>query len=163
LIGGYTGPGSKSAIPAKATAKIGFRLVPNQDPEEIQHRFEAFVRQMLPADERWRLRSFSKTKPVRLSLSQPVLRAVRHACRQGFGREPLLIPSGGTISVVRAFEDLLRVPTLLLGFSLAEDRLHAPNERFSVRRLCQGTRTMRALLRELSRVSTARDFNRVET
>jgi acetylornithine deacetylase/succinyl-diaminopimelate desuccinylase-like protein len=130
IAGGYRGPGGKAVIPARASAKLNFRLVPDQDPAEIDRLFRRHIARLTPATVRSAVRTSSRAKPVLLDRRHPAMRAAIIAYRKGFGAPPVFIRSGGTIPVVRVFQDVLGIPTVLMGFALPGDRIHAPNEKF---------------------------------
>jgi acetylornithine deacetylase/succinyl-diaminopimelate desuccinylase-like protein len=130
ITGGYHGPGGKAVIPARACAKLNFRLVPDQDPSEIDRLFRRHVARITPPTVRASVRTLSRAKPVLLDPNHPAMRAAIVAYKKGFGAAPVFIRSGGTIPVVRVFQDVLGIPTVLMGFALPDDRIHAPNEKF---------------------------------
>ena len=132
LSGGYQGPGAKAVIPAVATAKLNFRLVPDQDPAEIIRQLRRHVAAVTPSGLRTWLRPQMMARPVVVDRDHSVFRAAARACRFGFGRPPRFLRAGGTIPIVNALGETLRIPVVLLGFALPEDRLHAPNESFSL-------------------------------
>jgi acetylornithine deacetylase/succinyl-diaminopimelate desuccinylase-like protein len=149
IAGGYAGPGVKGAIPARALAKLGFRLVPNQDPHEVEALLRRHAGRLAPE---MRVRALSHARPVFVDPGRPALRAAAAACRRSFGTEPAFLRSGGTIPIVSLLEELLDVPTVMLGFALAEDGMHAPNERFLLLNLVRGIQTLIRFLDELARV-----------
>jgi acetylornithine deacetylase/succinyl-diaminopimelate desuccinylase-like protein len=130
VIGGYTGPGAKAVIPAKASVKLNFRLVPDQDPNQIDRALRRYVSEFFPQEISARVRTDSVANPVVLGWDAPIIRAADEACRETFGKPPRLLRMGGTIPVVSSFQRVLGIPTALLGFALPEDALHAPNESF---------------------------------
>jgi len=130
LSGGYQGPGSKAVLPARAGAKFNIRLVPDQDPNEIDRRFRRHIARVAPRTVRWRVRSNPGSWATRVDRRHPALRAAARAYREGFGVAPIFLRSGGTIPVVNMFREFLGIPTVLMGFALPDDRLHAPNEKF---------------------------------
>jgi acetylornithine deacetylase/succinyl-diaminopimelate desuccinylase-like protein len=129
IAGGYRGPGRKGVIPARVVAKLGFRLVPDQDPREVDRLFREQIARITPSTVRTKVRTVSGTKPALVNPEHPMIRAAVLACRRGFGTPPALLRSGGTIPVVSAFQQVLRAPVVLMGFALPNDRLHAPNEK----------------------------------
>ncbi len=141
ISGGYRGPGGKGIIPARASAKISFRLVPNQDPSEVEEKLRHFLADIAPPTLRLKLRVLGGNKPVSLSPKHPGVRAAASAYRQAFGADPVFLPSGGTIPVVNSFEEILGVHTVLMGFALSDDRMHAPNEKFFLPNFRRGIAT----------------------
>lgn len=130
ITGGYQGPGEKGVIPAKASVKLGFRLVPDQDPQEIEFLVRRYIRRITPPGVRSEMHALSGVKPALVNQHHPVIRAAALAYRKSFGVEPVFLRSGGTIPVVSAFQEVLGAPTVLMGFALPDDRIHAPNEKF---------------------------------
>ncbi|PRQ05668.1 M20/M25/M40 family metallo-hydrolase [Enhygromyxa salina] len=130
LVGGYTGPGIKSTIPATGELKASFRLVPNQNPRVLLDRLTSFVQAFNPAVEVAELGSF---EPYRGHITGPVHEAIVHGMTQGFGREPALVREGGSIGAVPQMARVLGVPIHFLPLSLPEHCYHAPNESFDWR------------------------------
>jgi acetylornithine deacetylase/succinyl-diaminopimelate desuccinylase-like protein len=141
IAGGYHGPGRKGVIPARATAKLSFRLVPDQDPREVDRLFREHTARLTPPTVRAKVRTVSGTKPALVNPEHPMIRAAVSACRKGFGTPPALLRSGGTIPVVNAFQRILSAPTVLMGFALPDDRLHAPNEKLHLPTFFKGIET----------------------
>jgi acetylornithine deacetylase/succinyl-diaminopimelate desuccinylase-like protein len=141
IVGGYQGVGVKAVIPAQAVAKLNFRLAPDQDPVEIERLFRRYIQDLTPPDVRSRVRTLARAKPVLLDRRHPAMRAAIVAYRKGFGATPSFVRSGGTIPVVRMFQDLLEIPTVLMGFALPDDRIHAPNEKFHLPNFHKGVAT----------------------
>ena len=129
ITGGHQGAGGKSIVPARALAKIDIRLVPDQDPSEIERLFRAHICRLTPAAVRSEVRTFFRRAAL-VDRNHPAMRAAFAAYRQGFGVAPVFVRSGGSIPVVNEFQELLGAPTVLMGFALPDDRIHAPNEKF---------------------------------
>jgi acetylornithine deacetylase/succinyl-diaminopimelate desuccinylase-like protein len=129
IAGGYHGPGRKGVIPARATAKLSFRLVPDQDPHEVDRLFREQIARLTPPTVRAKVRAVSGTKAALVNPEHPMIRAAVFACHKGFGTPPVLLRSGGTIPAVSTFQQALGAPVVLMGFALPNDRLHAPNEK----------------------------------
>jgi acetylornithine deacetylase/succinyl-diaminopimelate desuccinylase-like protein len=130
ITGGYGGPGVKAVIPARALAKLNFRLVVDQDPREIEELFRRHVARITPPTVRSTVRTVSRASPALIDPRHPAMRAAAIAYRKAFGRAPALIRSGGTIPAVSLFQKDLGIPSVLMGFALPDSRIHAPNERF---------------------------------
>ncbi len=130
LRAGYQGPGGKAIIPARASAKFCLRLVPDQDPREVERLIRRHLSRVIPSTIRHSLRILSAAAPALLDRRHPVTRAARFAYHKAFGRPPVFLRSGGTIPLVSALQERLGVPTVLMGFALPDDRMHAPNEKF---------------------------------
>lgn len=163
IVGGYQGPGGKAVIPARATAKINIRLVPDQDPREIERLFRAHITRVTPPGVRSHVRVTSAARPALVDRSHPAMQAAAAAYRQGFGRAPVFLRSGGTIPVVSLMQRLLGIPTVLMGFALPDDRIHAPNEKFHLPNFFKGIHTCISFLQETAARQTGRTRQAVAT
>ncbi len=132
LVGGYTGEGTKTVLPAHAHAKISMRLVPDQKPAEIVALFEEYVHSVLPPSVNVRIRVASLSPAALLDRESPPMRAAAAALEATFHQPPVFMREGGSIPVVSRFDTELGLPTVLMGFGLPDDRIHSPNERFYV-------------------------------
>jgi acetylornithine deacetylase/succinyl-diaminopimelate desuccinylase-like protein len=141
-VGGYTGAGKKSVIPAKVTAKFSCRLVPDQDPFEIAERIRAHVLARLPRTVTAELKQVAHSYPSVLSLGTPALIAAQRAYRQAFKADPVYLRGGGSLPIVRDFIDVLHAPVVLIGFGLPDDNVHAPNEKIHLPNLWRGIETV---------------------
>ncbi|MDQ7840251.1 MAG: dipeptidase [bacterium] len=141
IAGGFTGAGMKTVIPSCATAKVSMRLVPDQSPERIFKQLERFVRRQAPPGVRVEVRHLASTPPVVVSPDAPPVRAAARSLEAVFGVPPVYVRSGGSIPVVSAFDRVLKVSTVLMGFGLPDDNLHAPNEKFALVNFRQGIET----------------------
>jgi len=141
LTGGYQGPGGKGIVPARAVAKLSFRLVPNQDPGEVDLLFRQHIARITPATVRTSIRTLSRAAPATVDPTHPAMRAAALAYAQGFGEKPAFLRSGGTIPILPAFQQYLGIPTVLMGFALPDDRMHAPNEKFHIPNFFKGIDT----------------------
>ena len=141
VTGGYQGPGVKSVIPARAVVKLSFRLVPDQDPTEIGKLLREHIARITPPTVKSEVRLLSGAKPAVVRRDHPAVRAAAIAYRKGFGARPVFLRSGGTIPVVDTFQRLLGIPTVLMGFALPDDRIHAPNEKFHLPNFYNGIAT----------------------
>ena len=150
IWGGYQGPGMKTVIPAQASAKISFRLVPGQDPAAVLAHFERFVRDRLPADCRLVFTSYDSTRGVAIDPQTPFIALAAQALEAEWGRPPALIGSGGSIPIVSAFKDRLGMDALMIGFSQADDAAHAPNEKYNVESFVRGTRSWARVIAALA-------------
>ena len=147
IAGGYQGEGVKAVIPSRATAKINIRLVPNQDPREIERLFRQHIIRITPPTARATVRTFLAARPALLDRHHPTMVAASRAYLHGFGAAPVFLRSGGTIPIVNHFQELLGVPTVLMGFALPDDRIHAPNEKFHLPNFFKGIATCRRFRR----------------
>ncbi|WP_426957189.1 dipeptidase [Muricoccus radiodurans] len=149
MWGGYTGPGSKTVIAAEAHAKLSFRLVGQQDPQAVLASLREFVEARLPADVKAEIEVFASAPPVTVPADSPWVAAARRALEAEFGKEAVLVGSGGSIPVVESFRRILGLDSVLMGFGLDDDRVHSPNEKFDWACLMHGARSHARLLAEL--------------
>ncbi len=141
IRGGFVGEGQKTVIPAKVVAKVSMRLVPDQDPVEIAHLFERRIRELAPPTVEVEVRTLSLADAAIIERDAPAVQSSVQAYKQGFGSEPVFLPSGGTIPVVAMLNRTLQVPVVMMGFGLPDDNAHAPNERFSLGNFYRGINT----------------------
>ena len=149
LTSGYQGAGAKTIIPAKASAKISMRLVPNQNPAKIQAAFEKALRDRCPKGSKLEVVHHSAANAVLVPVDSKAMRLAADALKIGFGTAPTLMREGGTIPVVEILKRCLGVDTILVGFGLPDDRVHSPNEKFDLDAFYSGTRTAAALYSRL--------------
>jgi acetylornithine deacetylase/succinyl-diaminopimelate desuccinylase-like protein len=152
LSGGYQGPGGKGVIPARAAAKLSFRLVPDQEPPAVEALVRRFLARRIPPTIRAALRVHQSSWPALLDPRHPAMRAAASAYRRGFGSGPVLLRSGGSIPVVHLFQRQLGIPTVLMGLALPDDAMHAPNERFRLEQFERGVVTCAAFLETVQRM-----------
>jgi acetylornithine deacetylase/succinyl-diaminopimelate desuccinylase-like protein len=152
ITGGYQGKGGKSIVPARASAKIDIRLVPDQRPAEIERLFREHVCRLAPRGLKVRVSSNFRTKPALVDRTHPAMRAAAAAYRKGFGVSPVFVRSGGSIPVVNEFQEALGAPVVLMGFALPDDRIHAPNEKFHLPNFYRGIETCVWFLHEAARM-----------
>ena len=150
MYGGYTGQGSKTIIPASATAKISFRLVADQEPAKIRAAFEAFVAARVPADCKAHLSFGEGSRAFLVPPESPDLARAAGALAQEWGKAPITVGSGGSIPIVGQFKNLFGVDTLLIGFALDDDRVHSPNEKYDLACFHKGTRSWVRILDALA-------------
>jgi acetylornithine deacetylase/succinyl-diaminopimelate desuccinylase-like protein len=144
---GYTGPGLKAIIPGSATAKLSFRLVPDQDPGHIIRQFSEYVQSLVPPGVKLTVTVIGEAPGFVCSDDNPSIRAAHRACRQVFGRDPVHIYEGGAIPVVPAFKEHLEIDSALLGFGLPTDNIHGPDENFRLEQTWKGIETVIAFVR----------------
>jgi acetylornithine deacetylase/succinyl-diaminopimelate desuccinylase-like protein len=152
LTSGYQGHGAKTVIASKASAKVSMRLVPRQDPAEIQAAFEKHLRDRCPSQVKIEFAEHSLAEAVLVPLDSVAMKLAAEALRIGFAgaAEPVFIREGGSIPVVGLLKSQLGIDSLLVGFGLPDDRVHSPNEKFDLDALHAGTRTAAALLERLA-------------
>ncbi len=142
IRGGYTGEGAKTVLPSSVHCKISMRLVPDQDPDEIFRLLEAYVESVTPSSVTARLTLVHKAPATITDINEPGIASAQYAYREAFGAEPILMREGGSIPVVGEFQRHLGIQTVLMGFGLPDDRLHAPNERLFLPNFRRGVETM---------------------
>ena len=142
MPGGFTAPGAKTVIPAKATAKVSMRLVPNQDADDIFRRYSAFVKKLTPKGIETRIKVHSKGPACVVGTDNRYIKAATEALRDTFKKETVFIRSGGSIPIVTDFQDVLKIPSVMMGFGLPDDNLHAPNEKFHIPNFYRGIETI---------------------
>ncbi len=154
IWGGYTGQGAKTVIPAKASAKVSFRLVADQDPAKVTRMFFSWLKKRTPPGCRWELNDHHGGHGVTVPVDSAYLAAASRAVGRACGRRPDLIKSGGSIPVAGMLKARLKIDTIFMGFGLDDDRVHSPNEKFEVECFRMGCRSHAALLEEWSKEPT---------
>jgi acetylornithine deacetylase/succinyl-diaminopimelate desuccinylase-like protein len=142
IAGGFTGTGAKTVIPAKATAKVSMRLVPNQDPEKLTASFREFVRKKTPRGIRTEVRVLSSAPAVMVNPDHPAIQVAARSFSDIFEKPTVFIRSGGSIPIVGEFAAHIGIPTILMGFGLPDDGLHSPNEKFRLENYYKGIMTI---------------------
>jgi acetylornithine deacetylase/succinyl-diaminopimelate desuccinylase-like protein len=156
IWGGYTGPGSKTVIASRASAKLSFRTVPNQDPAKILKGFKAFLDSRTPPDCRWSVREFAASPGVLVPANSPFMQAARAGLEDIYRKPAAMIGSGGSIPVVGYLKTALGLDSILVGFGLDDDRIHSPNEKFELKCLKNGILSQAAILARMSTVAPPR-------
>ena len=151
LLSGYTGEGAKTVLPATAMAKVSCRLVPDQDPAEIERLMERHLERAAPKGVRVTVTHLHGGRPWRAELAGPLFDAGRRALAASFGRDPVIVGEGGSIPVVSDFQRILGAPVLLMGFGLPGENAHAPNEWMSDENFTKGMRAAAMLWEEMGR------------
>ena len=149
LLSGHTEEGAKTVLPARAMAKVSFRLVPDQDPAGTEELLRAHLQRVKPPGVRMHVERLHGGHPWRADPGGPLLDAASRALGSVFDREPVLTGEGGSIPIVVDFERILEAPVLLVGFALPGCNMHAPNEWLSVENFEKGTRVLALLYQEL--------------
>ena len=151
IIGGYTGEGFKTVIPAKASAKVSFRLVGDQDPEAVVKALHKHVHAHLPEDCRVTFEGHGRSKATRLDWELPQLKVAAKALEEEWGRETAITGGGGSIPIVGHFKTLLGMDSLLIGYALSDDAIHSPNEKYEVQSFAKGIRSWARVLGALAK------------
>jgi acetylornithine deacetylase/succinyl-diaminopimelate desuccinylase-like protein len=129
LLSGFTGEGSKTVLPSKAMAKFSMRLVPDQTVAQVRKGVEAFLKGNIPPTVTWELIEHSSARPAIVERDSTAVRAAARALETVWGKPPVFVRSGGSVPVVGMIQDLVGVDTIMLGYGLQDDNLHAPNEK----------------------------------
>ena len=138
MPGGFTGAGAKTVIPSRATAKVSMRLVPGIAPQDAFAMLRDAVTALTPRSVTTEVRLIHSGDPVVVSTDNPFVASATGAMRQVFNRETVFVRGGGSIPIVGDFQRNLHIPTLLMGFGLPDDNLHAPNEKFHLANFYRG-------------------------
>jgi acetylornithine deacetylase/succinyl-diaminopimelate desuccinylase-like protein len=150
ITGGYTGEGFKTVIAAEASAKISCRLVHKQDPDKIRAAFRKFVAERIPADCSVSFHNHGGSPAVQLPYDSPILAKTKQALSDEWPNPAVMISMGGSIPVVGDFKDLLGMESVLVGFGLADDRIHSPNEKYELSSFHKGARSWARILAALA-------------
>lgn len=142
IWGGYTGEGSKTVLPSKASAKISMRLVPNQDWEEISDLFAAHFKAIAPATVKVKVSRHHGGQPYVTPTDSVGYKAAFLAMQEAFGKTPVPTRGGGSIPIVALFEKELGLKSILFGFGLDSDALHSPNEHYGLFNFYKGIETI---------------------
>ncbi len=142
IWGGYTAEGTKTIIPARASAKISMRLVPDQDYTEIARLFEEHFRSIAPESVKVKVKFLHGGQPYLCPGDIPAYKAASRAIEKTFGRSPLPFYSGGSIPIISTFERVLGLKSLLMGFGLDRDAIHSPNESYALENFYRGIETI---------------------
>ena len=132
LLGGFTGEGAKTVIPAVAMAKVSMRLVPDQQPDTIAKLFEAYVAKVAPKTVETKVTRMHGGKPWMTEFDNRFVQAAGRAIEKGFGKAPVFNREGGSIPVVATFQEILGLPSVLFGVGLPDENAHAPNEKLDL-------------------------------
>jgi acetylornithine deacetylase/succinyl-diaminopimelate desuccinylase-like protein len=132
LTSGYQGEGNKTIVPAQASAKLTFRLVPNQKPDRIRAAIIKRLRALCPPTVKMDIKAGHGGEPYIVSPKGPLAQAALRTLKAAFGHEPILMREGGSIPIVTQFKRVLRADSLLLGLALPDDNAHSPNEKFNL-------------------------------
>ncbi|SMD17285.1 Acetylornithine deacetylase/Succinyl-diaminopimelate desuccinylase [Rhizobium sp. RU36D] len=151
IIGGYTGEGFKTVIAAKASAKVSFRLVGDQDPAKIRESFRAYVQSKIPADCSVEFHAHGGSPAIQLSYDSPVLTKAKNALSDEWPKPAVVIGMGGSIPIVGDFQKMLGMDSLLVGYGLTDDRIHSPNEKYDLMSFHKGIRSWIRIMDALSR------------
>ncbi len=150
ITGGYTGDGFKTVLPAKASAKVSFRLVAGQDPVKIRDAFRDRVRSMLPPDATVEFHAHGGSSGFAVPFDSPWMTKGLAALEDEWNVPAVVVACGASIPIVGAFQRLLGTPSLLVGYGLDDDRIHSPNEKYDLESFHKGTRSWARIFARLA-------------
>lgn len=142
IWGGYTGEGAKTVLPSKAYAKLSSRLVANQDHEKISQMFVDYFTRIAPPYIKVKVTALHGGEAYLCPLNLDAYRAAEEAYKRVFGKRPLAVRSGGSIPIIPAFERILGIKSVLMGFGLSTNAIHSPNENFPLDIYWKGIETV---------------------
>ncbi|HBF29223.1 M20/M25/M40 family metallo-hydrolase [Rhizobium sp.] len=151
IIGGYTGEGFKTVIASKASAKVSFRLVGDQNPDKIRENFHAFVRARIPADCSVEFHEHGASPAIQLPYDSAFLTKAKSALSDEWPKAAEVIGMGGSIPIVGDFQTFLGMDSLLVGFGLVDDRIHSPNEKYELNSFHKGIRSWIRIIEALAK------------
>jgi acetylornithine deacetylase/succinyl-diaminopimelate desuccinylase-like protein len=156
LLGGFTGDGAKTVIPAISMAKVSMRLVPNQHPDTIARLFEAYLKKVAPKTVELKVTRMHGGQPWITGYDTPYVQAAVRAIERGFGQSPVFCREGGSIPVVSTFQQELGLPSVLFGVGLPDENAHAPNERLDLSNFHNGIVASAILYEEIATVGNGK-------
>ena len=148
MPGGFIGAGAKTVIPAKALAKVSMRLVPGMTPAKAFAQYKKYVLEIAPAGVEVDVRLIHSGDPCLIPVDNPYIQAATRALQEVWGRDTVFIRSGGSIPIVGDFAKHLNLPSVMMGFGLPDDNLHAPNEKFNLKNFELGIQSLIRFLEE---------------
>ena len=150
ITGGYTGDGFKTVLPSKASAKVSFRLVGDQDPHKIRSSFREYIRSMIPDDCKIEFKAHGASQGSVMSTQAPEFEAARKALTEEWPNDAAFVGCGGSIPIAGHFQNITGVTPMLIGFGKDDDQLHSPNEKYDLESFHKGTRSWARILAELA-------------
>ena len=136
-------------IPAKASAKVSMRIVPDMQPEEIFKLYSDYVMSLVPVGISLNIKCYSIGEAIVIRTDNRFVKAATDAMKEVFGKETVFIRSGGSIPIVAEFEKYLKIPSVMMGFGLPDDNLHAPNEKFHIANFYRGIESIIRFMQKL--------------
>jgi acetylornithine deacetylase/succinyl-diaminopimelate desuccinylase-like protein len=153
IFGGFSGEGIKTVLPAEAGVKITCRLVPDQDPDEIVEKLKAHIEKHKPVGVTVTVTEFDKGKPFITPFDHPAIQAAGRSYEKVYNVPTAYTRGGGSIPIVAAFDEILELPVVLMGFGLSTENFHAPNEHFHLENFDQGLRVIGDYYYEIEKFS----------
>ena len=151
MPGGFTGAGAKTVIPARAQAKVSMRLVPNMTPAKTFAQFKSYVQEIVPPGVEVEVRLIHSGDACVIPVDNPYIQAATRALGEVWGKETVFIRTGGSIPIVGDFARYLGIPSVMMGFGLPDDQIHAPNEKFNLQNFKLGIESLIRFLEEAGR------------
>jgi acetylornithine deacetylase/succinyl-diaminopimelate desuccinylase-like protein len=151
IPGGFIGAGAKTVIPAKALAKVSMRLVPDMTPAKAFDLYKGYVEKLVPPGVDVEVRLIHSGDPCLIPVNNPYIKAATRALHEVWGKDTVFIRSGGSIPIVGDFARHLGLPSVMMGFGLPDDNLHAPNEKFNLKNFALGIESLIRFLEETGR------------
>jgi len=148
IPGGFTGAGAKTVIPARALAKVSMRLVPAMTPAKSFALYKEYVESIVPAGVQVDVRLIHSGDPCLVPVDNPYIQAATRALKEVWGKDTVFIRSGGSIPIVGDFARHLGLPSVMMGFGLPDDQIHAPNEKFNLRNFELGIESLIRFMQE---------------
>ena len=142
MPGGFIGDGAKTVIPAKAAAKVSLRLVPDMEPRKVFDLYKKYVESICPKGITLNVRLIHSGDAIVIGVDNPYVKAATAALHEVFKKDTVFIRSGGSIPIVGDFERNLKIPSVMMGFGLPDDNLHAPNEKFCIANFHRGIESL---------------------
>ncbi|MEG0450578.1 MAG: dipeptidase [Lysinibacillus sp.] len=152
VFGGFSGEGIKTVLPAEAGAKITCRLVPNQEPDEIVALLRTHIEKHKPIGVEVTISEFDKGRPFLTPFDHPLIQAAGRSYEKVYNVPTAYIRGGGSIPIVAAFDEILALPVVLMGFGLSSENFHAPNEHFHLENFDKGLRVLADYLYEVAEI-----------
>ncbi|MFP4543361.1 MAG: dipeptidase [Candidatus Kapaibacterium sp.] len=152
IVGGFTGEGAKTVLPAEASAKISMRLVPNQDSSDISKKIADYLMNIAPKSVKVEVRELHGGNPVVVAMDSPGVKSAVEAMKKAFGKDVVFMREGGSIPIVEVFDRVLRAPAVLMGLGLPSDNIHSPNESFALDNFYGGIKASAIFFEEFSKL-----------
>lgn len=151
MPGGFIGAGAKTVIPAKAVAKISMRLVPDMISDKVFSQYKSYVESLTPPGITLDVRLIHSGESIVIGTNNPYIQAATRALKQVWKKETVFVRSGGSVPVVGDIERHLKIPSVMMGFGLPDDNLHAPNEKFHLANFYRGIESVIGFFEELGK------------
>jgi acetylornithine deacetylase/succinyl-diaminopimelate desuccinylase-like protein len=148
MPGGFTAVGAKTVIPAKALAKVSMRLVPGMDAAKTFEQYKSYVAKIVPAGVTVEVRLLSSGAPSLIRVDNPYIQTATRVLNEVWAKDTVFIRSGGSVPIVGDFERHLGAPSVMMGFGLPDDNIHAPNEKFNLKHFSLGIESIIRFLEE---------------